>query len=150
MPILAVNKQASFDYQLLETYEAGLILSGPEVKSAKAGHISLKGAFVTKREKQGRVLYGLTNATISPYPCADNTDYDPNRSRGILLHKQEIAKLLGKTQEAGLTLVPTKIYTKGNLVKLEFALARGKKQHDKREAIKKRDVDRQIRRELKS
>lgn len=149
MPILAVNKQANFDYQLLESYEAGLILSGPEVKSIKAGHVSLKGAFVTKRDSKGRVAYYLTNATVSPYPYADNTDYDPQRSRPVLLHKSEIAKLLGKTQEAGLTLVPTKIYTKGNLIKLEFALARGKKQHDKREAVKKRDVNRQIRREMK-
>jgi SsrA-binding protein len=149
MPILAVNKKANFDYQLLSSHEAGLMLTGPEVKSVKASHVSLKGAFVTKLERKGRLTFYLSNANISPYPYADNTDYEPTRSRQLLLHRQELLKLAHQTQESGLTLVPTKIYTKGNLVKLEFAVARGKKQHDKREAIKKRDISRQIRRELK-
>jgi SsrA-binding protein len=149
MPILAVNKKASFDYELMDSFEAGLVLTGPEVKSAKASQISLKGAFVTRHDSKGKIEYWLSNALISAYKYADNSEYDPTRSRQILLHKSEITKLISKTQEQGLTLVPTKIYTKGNLVKLEFAIARGKKKHDKREAIKKRDVGRQIRREMK-
>ena len=130
MPILAVNKKASFDYELMDSFEAGLVLTGPEVKSAKASQISLKGAFVTRHDSKGKIEYWLSNALISAYKYADNSEYDPTRSRQILLHKSEI-------------------YTKGNLVKLEFAIARGKKKHDKREAIKKRDVGRQIRREMK-
>jgi len=149
MPVLAVNKKAGFDYDLMDSFEAGLILTGPEVKSIKAGHVSLKGAFVTRHDRKGRIEFWLTNALVSAYKYADNSEYEPSRSRQILLKKSEIIRLVGKTQEKGLTLVPTKIYTKGSLIKLEFAIARGKKKHDKREMIKKRDVERDLRRTAK-
>jgi len=146
MPILANNRRASFDYELLENYEAGLVLSGQEVKSAKAGHINLNGAYVSLRDSQSGVELWLINAHISAYSFAGKLDnYEPTQERKLLLKKSEIARLVGKTKEKGLTLVPLKMYTKRSFVKLEFALGRGKKKYDKREAIKKRDVERQIR-----
>jgi SsrA-binding protein len=146
MPILANNRRASFDYDLLENYEAGLILLGHEAKSAKAGHINLSGAYVSMRAGQNGPELWLVNAHISPYRFAGKLpDYDPVRERKLLLKKNEIAHLSGKTQEKGLTLVPVKMYTKRSFVKLEFALGRGKKKYDKRESIKKREVERQIR-----
>jgi len=146
MPILANNRRASFDYELLENYEAGLVLSGQEVKSAKAGHINLNGAYVSLRDSQSGVELWLINAHISGYSFAGKLDnYEPTQERKLLLKKSEIARLVGKTKEKGLTLVPLKMYTKRSFVKLEFALGRGKKKYDKREAIKKRDVERQIR-----
>ncbi len=146
MPKLAINKRAKFDYEILESYEGGLELTGAEVKSIKAGHIQLKGAFISAR---GGELW-LRNAYVSPYkPAGTQPDYDPNRDRKILVHARELKRLIGKTQEAGLTIVPISLYTKGRLVKLEFALARGKKKYEKREAIKKREIDRQIRERIK-
>jgi len=147
MPILAVNKRARYDYEITDTYEAGLVLYGHEVKSVKTGHISLKGSFVTTKRGAGKLaeLY-LTNAHIPLYKKASTvTDYDPDRPRKLLLHKNELSRLVGKKKEQGLTLVPLKIYTKHSLLKLEFGLGRGKKKHDKREAIKKRELDKQIR-----
>lgn len=147
MPVLAFNKRAHYDYEILDTYEAGLALLGYEVKSIKTGHVSLKGAFVTVRQNPPRLPeFFLTNAHVPKYTKASTIDhYDPERPRQLLLHKDQIRKLMGKRQVEGLTLVPLKIYTKHSLIKLEFALARGKKKRDKREAIKKRDVDRQLR-----
>ena len=146
MPILANNRRASFDYDLLENYEAGVVLLGHEAKSAKAGHISLSGAYVSLREGLNGPELWLLNTHITLYRFAGHLlDYNPLRERKLLLKKNEIAHLVGKTQEKGLTLVPVKMYTKRSFVKLEFALARGKKKYDKREAIKKRDVERQIR-----
>lgn len=146
MKTLAVNRRASFDYDLLETYEAGLVLSGQEVKSAKLGHASLKGSFVTFKGSEPF----LTNAQISPYPFAGRlTDYEPTRARKILLKKSEIAGLIGKSKARGLTLVPVKLIVRRRLVKLEFALGKGKKLHDKREDISKRDAQRNIRRALR-
>ena len=152
MPILAVNKRAKFDYEILDSYEAGIVLRGNEVKSVKTGHISLKGSYVTV--KQGgkqlpEVL--LINANIPLYKHASNKEgYDPTRPRKLLLHKKEIERLIGKKQEQGLTLVPLKIYTKHSLVKVEFGVGKGKKKYDKREVIKKREEDRNIRRTLKT
>jgi SsrA-binding protein len=147
MTTLALNKRAKFDYELLDKYEAGLVLYGHEVKSIKTGHISLKGAFVTIHNGE---LY-LTNALIPLYQHAGNIkDYDPNRSRKLLLKKSEIRTLIGKKTQTGLTLVPIRVYTKRNLVKLEFALARGKTKHDKRHTIKKRETERNIARVLRS
>ena len=146
MPTLANNRKASFDYDLLETYEAGVVLLGHEAKSAKAGHINFGGAYVSLRSGQNGPELWLLNAHISPYRYAGKLpDYDPVRERKLLLNRKEIAHLLGKTQEKGLTLVPLKMYTKRSFVKLEFALGRGKKKYDKRESIKKREVERQIR-----
>lgn len=147
MGILATNKKANFDYELLDKYEAGLMLSGAEVKSAKMGHMSIKGSFVTFHEGE---LY-LTNANISPYKFAgDARSYDPARSRKLLVRKTEIKSLIGKLHTKGLTLVPLCVYTKRRLIKLEFALARGKKAFDKRSDIAKREVKRDIERKLKS
>ncbi|MDD5071239.1 MAG: SsrA-binding protein SmpB [Patescibacteria group bacterium] len=148
MPILAVNKRASFDYNIGDKYEAGIILAGHEVKSVKTGHISLKGSYVTlkqtQKNKQPQVY--LINAHIPLYKHAGTiADYDSTRPRQLLLNKKEIKHLVGKRQEQGLTLVPLKIYTKHSFVKLEFGLGRGKKKYDKRETIKKREVDRKIR-----
>ncbi|MDP3836594.1 MAG: SsrA-binding protein SmpB [bacterium] len=146
MPTLAHNRRASFDFELLENYEAGLILSGQEAKSAKAGHVNLKGAHISLRNKLSGPEAWLLNAHISAYSYAGQLEgYNPTQERKLLLTKKELAHLVGKTQEKGLTLVPLKMYTKRSFVKLEFALGRGKKKYDKREAIKKRDVERQIR-----
>ncbi len=144
--ILAVNKRASFDYEILEKFEAGLVLTGSEVKSIKTGHISLKGSYVTfkKTTKDLLELY-LINTHIPLYKYARLENYDPERPRKLLLKKREIKYLVGKRQEKGLTLVPIKLYTKHSLIKLEFALARGKKKVDKREAIKKREIERKLR-----
>jgi SsrA-binding protein len=146
MPVLAVNKRANFDYEISETFEAGVVLFGHEVKSVKTGHISLKGAFVTvKAGSQGAELY-LINAHISLYARASNVvNYEPTRTRKLLLKKKEISYLIGKRQTQGLTLVPIKMYTKHSLLKLEFGVGRGRKKIDKRAAIKKREVDKNIR-----
>jgi len=145
MPSLATNKKAGFDYDLQEELEAGLVLEGWEVKSAKAGHVQLKGAFL---HVQNNELW-LKNAFISPYGPAGNREIVSDRDRKVLVHKRELKRLIGKKQSEGLTLVPLRVYTKGNLVKLQFAVARGKKKYEKREAIKKRDVDRQMKEHLK-
>jgi SsrA-binding protein len=147
MSILAINKRANFDYQILEKYEAGLVLEGQEVKSIKSGHASLKESFVTIH---GNDLY-LTNAHVSPYRHAGNIgNYEPTRPRKLLLKKSEIKKLIGSSREKGLTLVPIKLYTKRRLIKLEFALGKGKKEFDKRETIQKREDERNIRGALKN
>ncbi len=145
MKIFAENKKARFNYEILEEYEAGIMLTGPEVKSVRAGQISIKESFATT--KQGE-LY-LTNAHISPYKPALNTDYNPTRSRKLLLKKSEIIKLIGKAQAEGNTLIPLKIYSKNNLIKVEIGLGKGKKRYDKRETIKKREQERDIKRALK-
>ncbi|XLQ20449.1 MAG: SsrA-binding protein SmpB [Candidatus Moraniibacteriota bacterium] len=146
MSTLAVNKKAKFDYEFIEKYEAGLVLFGHEVKSIKTGHISLKGSFVTIHNNE---MY-LTNALVPLYQHAGNIkDYDPNRSRKLLVKKSEIRSLIGKKAQAGLTMVPIRVYTKRNLLKLEFALAKGKTKHDKRNVMKKRDTDRNIARALR-
>ncbi len=151
MGILAVNKRANFDYEISDTYEAGLVLFGHEVKSVKTGHCSLKGSFVTARTGgQGASEFYLTNAHIPLYPFAGRLEgYDPTRPRKLLIRKKEISHLVGKRQEQGLTLVPLKIYTKRGLLKLEFGVGRGRKKADKRELIKKRDVEREIRASFK-
>lgn len=146
MKTLSTNKRASFDYELLERYEAGIMLSGEEVKSAKMGHASLKGSFVTLK---GGEVY-LTNALISRYPLAHKeTRHEDTRPRKLLLRKSEIRSLIGKVKQSGLTLVPIRLYTTHRLVKLEFALAKGKKAFDKRESIKKREAKRDMARALR-
>lgn len=147
MAILAYNKRANYDYEMTDTLEAGLVLRGHEVKSIKTGHISLRGAYVTVKRTNKKLpeLY-LINAHIPLYKhAATITNYDPTRPRKLLLKKKEIDYLAGKKSEQGLTLVPLKIYTKRSLIKLEFGVGRGKKKIDKREAIKKREVERRIR-----
>jgi SsrA-binding protein len=147
MPTLAFNKRAHFDYELHDKYEAGLMLTGAEVKSVKNCHISLKGSFVTIHEGE---LY-LTNANITHYPFANfKIAYDPTRSRKLLVRKSEIKSLIGKLHVKGLTLVPLRVYTKRRLIKLEFAVAKGKKAYDKRSDIAKSESKRSIERALKS
>lgn len=146
MNIYADNKKARFNYEILEEFEAGILLSGPEVKSVRAGQISLKEAFATV--KQGELF--LTNAHISPYKPAGKIDYNPTRSRKLLLKKSEITKLIGKSQAEGYTLIPLKIYAKNGFIKVEIGLGKGKKKYDKRDTIKKRDIERDVKRELKS
>jgi SsrA-binding protein len=147
MNILAKNRRASYDYELLDHYEAGLVLTGQEVKSAKTGHISLNGSFITRK---GTELF-LTNSTIPPYKFAGIIkNYDPTGPRKVLLRKSEIKSLVGKMNVEGLTLVPLCVYTKRKLVKLEFAVGRGKKQFDKRSNIQKREAKRKIERALRN
>ncbi len=144
MPTLAVNKKARFDYEILETYEAGLVLTGQEVKSAKKGRINLKGSYVTLTNGTASVL----NMHISKYEKAGHLpDYKPDRTRLLLLHKKEMIKLMGKKDEQGLTLVPIKVYTKRNKIKLEFGLGRGKKKYDKRQDLKDKDIKKRMKRD---
>ena len=140
MSELAYNKRASFDYDISDKYEAGVVLRGFEVKSVKTGHISLKGSFVTLHDGE---LF-LNNANISPYPFAKTANaYDPTRSRKLLVRKREINSLIGKLHIKGLTLVPLRVYTKKRLIKLEFAVGRGKKAFDKRSDIAKKEAKRE-------
>jgi len=146
MKKIAINKKARFDYEILEKFEAGLVLKGYEAKSIKTGHISLKGAFVAA---QGNELF-LINASIPLASFSANVkDYDPTASRKLLLNKKEITYLTGKKQQEGLTIVPLSVYNKKGRIKLEIALARGKKKQDKRQTIKKRETERDMRRLMK-
>jgi len=145
MEDFAVNRHARFDYEILDTYEAGIELFGFETKSVKTGHINLTGSFVVIRNEQAVLL----NAAIPPYqPKNAPKDYKPDRTRRLLLHKKEIRELLGKTSQKGLTIVPLKVYNKRGRVKILIGLARNKQKHDKRETIKKRDITREIKRTL--
>lgn len=147
MTIIAQNKRAGFDYALEGRYEAGLVLTGAEVKSVKTGHASLKGSFVTVR---GNELY-LTNALIPRYVHAHkDTKHEDTRPRKLLLRKREIRSLIGKSRTEGLTLVPIRLYTRKQLVKLEFAIGKGKKAYDKRSDIGKREAKRRMERAMKS
>ena len=138
MPNLTINPRAKFDYHILEKFEAGIVLFGYEAKAVKTNKISLKGSYVTI--KRGEAW--LINAQISPYqPKNTPLEYDQTRSRKLLLKKKEISSLIGKTKQKGLTLMPLRVYTKQNRVKLEFGLAKGKRKIDKREKIKKREFD---------
>ena len=146
MPTYAVNKKAKFDYEILDTYEAGLVLEGQEVKSIRSGNISMKGAFVSFHKEDAF----LTNTHIPKYKFAGNiTDYDPERSRKLLLKRKEIDYLRGKSQEKGLTIVPLSVYTKGRHIKVSIGIGRGKKKHDKRETIKRRELKRELDRKMK-
>lgn len=147
MPTLATNRKIGYDYEALEKFEAGLSLEGWEVKSVREGGAKLEGAHIVPH-KGNLVLLG---AHIAPYKKASKqTPVDPLRSRPLLLHTKEIRYLIGKTQEKGLTLVPYSIYTRGQRIKVEFWLARGKKTFEKREKIKQRDLDRDARRNFDS
>src|SRR5579859_1965627 len=144
---VASNRQASFRYHLLERFECGIVLTGTEVKSLREGKAQLKDSYATVRD--GEVwLIGLY---IPPYGPASRENHDPERPRKLLLHRAEIERLVGKTRERGLTLVPTRIYftPEGSRAKVEIALARGKDVHDKRETIRKREMVRDVQRELR-
>ena len=147
MTTIAFNRRANYDYTISDKYEAGLVLKGFEVKAVKSGQISLKESFVAVR---GTELF-LTNAHIPLWKQAgDIKNYDPTRSRKLLLRKAEIRHLIGKMRIEGLTLVPIRVYTKKRLLKLEFGIGRGKKEYDKRKDIAKKEARRRIDRALKN
>lgn len=146
MKIYSENKKATFDYEILEKYEAGLVLQGQEVKSIKNGHMHLLGSYVVIRADEPQLI----GAKVPPYqPKNAPADYNPEQSRKLLLNKKEINYLMGKVNERGFSLIPLKVYEQNGRIKLEFALARGKKKFDKKEKIKKRDIERDIQREFK-
>ena len=143
--LIANNKKAYHDYFILDTYETGISLAGTEVKSLRMGKCSIKESFV--RIENGEVfIYGMH---ISPYDKGNIFNKDPLRPRKLLLHKYEINKLLGKTKEKGIAIVPLKVYFKGSLVKVEIGLAKGKKLYDKRQDIAKKDQQREASRDFK-
>lgn len=146
MPTLALNKHAYHDYEILETYEAGIALLGPEVKSIRQNSISLKGSYVTV----GGESLVLVNAHIPPYRFTSPTCRpDPERSRALLLHRAEISRLIGKLKTKGLTILPLKVYLSKNRIKIELGIGRGKKMYEKRELLKKRSVEIDIRQALR-
>jgi SsrA-binding protein len=147
MKTLSENKKALFNYQLLEKFEAGISLTGQEVKSIKSGRMNLAGSFVVFKGGEAYLL----GANVPPYqPKNAPPDYDPKRTRKLLLTRKEINYLLGKSEQKGLTMIPLKVYTNNGKIKVEFGLAKGKQQYDKRGAIKKRELDREMERELKA
>lgn len=147
MPTLADNRRSLRDYSILDEFEAGLVLDGHEVKAVRNGLMKLTGSYVTIAGGEARLI----SAHIARYQKAGALkDYDPVRTRKLLLHKREIAKLAGKLEQKGLTLVPISVYTRGSKIKLKFGLARGRKEYEKKEKIKRRDVERDMRRELKA
>ena len=143
--LIADNRKAHFDYHVLETFEAGVQLLGTEVKGIREGKASLRDAYA--RIDKGEVW--LFNVHINPYSHRGYVDHDPKRKRTLLLHAQEIRKLIGKTTERGLTLVPLRLYFKRGRVKVAIALVKGKQAHDKRETLRKREVDRETRAAVK-
>lgn len=140
------NSKAGFNYETLETYEAGLVLLGPEVKAVQLGHVTISESFIVIEDS---ALY-LVKAYIAPYQIKNQVGYDPYRKRKLLISKKEFFELSQKKKESGLTLIPLSMYTKGRFLKLQFALARGKQKHDKRNMIKDRDAKRDIARLMKS
>lgn len=145
MKVVATNRKARHDYQVLETYEAGMVLTGSEIKSVRAGRVSLRDSYVTVQNGE----LWLLNCHIAPYDQASRLNHDPRRERKLLMHRRQINRLVNDMQEPGHTVVPLRMYLKNNRAKVEIALVRGKRQYDKRQVIAKREADRQIRRTLK-
>lgn len=146
MKVIATNKKAYFNYEILESLEAGISLFGSEVKSIREGRISLKESYA--EIKGGEVF--LVNCHISPYEASNRFNHEPRRTRKLLLHRREIKRLTGKIKEKGLTLIPTKVMiNKKGKIKVEISLAKGKKEYQKREAIRERDREREMQAELK-
>jgi len=143
---IAENRKAFHDFHLMETFEAGLVLLGTEVKAIREGRVNLRDSFA---RVEGREVF-IYNVHISPYSHRGYADHEPLRRRKLLLHRSEIRKLIGKTVEKGMTLVPTRLYFKDGRVKVAVSLAKGKKDYDKRETIRKREVDRETRAAVKS
>jgi SsrA-binding protein len=143
-PVLATNRSAAHEFHLLQRFEAGIVLVGPEVKSARLRKINIRDAFA--RIKDGEIF--LHNAHFSPYTEAHADNVDPKRIRKLLLHAREIRKLHKETERGGMTIVPTKIYLKQGRIKVELALARGKQLHDKRDTLRKKEVEREMDRAL--
>ena len=148
MAPITTHKKAYYDYEILQTFEAGIVLFGPEVKSIKNGRINLSGGYVKIDTKS---IPWLINVHIDPYAPAAGAqkDYNPTQNRKLLLHKKEIASLIGKLKIRGLSLIPLKVYTKRGIIKVEIGLVRGKKKWDKRETIKKKEIKRKIDQALK-
>ena len=146
MPDIASNRQARHRYHFLETWEAGLVLTGTEVKSLREGKAQIKDGYASVRD--GEVW--LHNVHIPPYAPAARENHDPERSRKLLMHRREIERLIGKTREKGLTLVPTRIYFRDGRAKVEIALAKGKDVGDKRQAIKEREMKREMERAIRA
>ncbi len=146
MKIVASNKKAFFNYDIIESMEAGISLLGSEVKSVREGRVSLKESYA--EIKNGEVF--LLHANISPYEPANRFNHEPLRDRKLLLHRREIKRLIGKIREKGLTLIPTKVFLNDQgKVKVELSLARGKRTYEKKQALKERDLEREVRAELK-
>ena len=145
MRAVATNRKARHDYHILDTFEAGMVLSGSEIKSVRAGRVSLRESYVTMRNGE----LWLVNCHIAPYDQASRLNHEPRRERKLLMHHRQINHLARDVQEPGYTIVPLRMYLKNNWAKVEIALVRGKRQYDKRQAIAKREADRQIRRTLK-
>ena len=143
---IAENRKAFHDFHLLETFEAGIVLLGTEVKAIREGRVNLRDSFA--RVEDGEVF--LYNVNISPYSHRGYADHEPLRRRKLLLHRDEIRKLIGKTVEKGMTLIPVRLYYKNGRVKVAVSLAKGKKEYDKRETIKRREADRETRAAIKS
>lgn len=143
--VIATNRKARHEYHFLDLYEAGLVLQGSEIKSIRAGRVSLQEGFVLFENGEA----WLVNVHIAPYDPAHHQNHEPRRRRKLLLHRREIDRLQGGAQEKGLTVVPVRLYLKEGRAKVEIALAKGKKQYDKRQDIAKRDSKRQIERALK-
>jgi len=143
--IVSTNRKARHDYEILDTYEAGLALTGSEIKSIRAGHVNLREGFVQARDDE----LWLLNVHIASYDQAGRFGHDPLRPRKLLLHRKEINRIVARVQEKGLTVVPLVVYLTRGLAKVEIALARGKKHYDKRETLRERDSERQIRRALR-
>ena len=143
MKPLAENRKAYFDYEIMERFEAGMVLTGQEVKSIKGGHINLAGSYVIFKQEEPY----LSGAKIPAYqPKNTPADYNPERLRKLLLNKKEINILIGRSNQKGFSIIPLKVYEKNGRIKLEFGLAKGKKKYDKKEKIKKRDIEREIQR----
>lgn len=145
LKVISQNKKATHDYFIEETYEAGILLTGTEIKSVRAGKVNLKDSFA--RISNGEAF--IHNMHISPFEHGNRFNHEPTRARKLLLHKKEISKLIGLTKEKGYSLVPLKIYLRNGFAKMEIALAKGKKLYDKRQTEAKRDADRQIARALR-
>jgi SsrA-binding protein len=143
--VVATNRKAYHDYHIEETHEAGIVLTGTEIKSVRAGSVNLKDSYAVVKEGEAWLL----NVHISPYDPASRQNVDPDRTRKLLMHRTEINRLMGRVQEKGLTIIPLRMYLKRNRAKVEVALVRGKRQYDKREAIARRETDREIQRALK-
>ncbi len=143
--VIARNRKAKHDYHLLETFEAGIVLQGSEIKSIRAGQVSIKQAYVRVDDEEA----WLVDAHIAPYEQASRYNHEPTRTRKLLLHKKEIYKLWDEVRRKGTTIIPTQVYLRDGRAKVEIALARGKKLHDKRQSIAQRDAQRQMERELR-
>lgn len=145
MKLICQNKKASFDYFLLDTYEAGIKLTGTEIKSIRAGKVNINDAYIVARN--GKVF--IVNMFVAKYDLGNIFNHEERRSRELLLHKSQINKVSGKLQTEGITLVPTKLYFVDALVKVEFAIAKGKKLYDKREDLKRKDLTREAQKAYK-